>query len=84
MNAGGVPNTCKSSGLFFMGQTSLEVRSRRKDSGEWVSNAWAIYLEDWDNSLKEELIPDNFTSRMGSKERFPLGFCIERSPRPIS
>ncbi len=29
-----------------------------KASGERVSNAWVICLEDWNNSLKEELIPN--------------------------
>ena len=50
MNAGGVPNTCKSSG------------NRRKlafllTSGGRVSNAYATYLSEGDNPAKVGLIP---------------------------
>ena len=47
MNAGGVPNTCKSNGVSAM---TL--------SGERVSNAWVTCPEDRDNSSKGLLIPD--------------------------
>ena len=48
MNAGGVPNTCKSNGEFCFGRTP---------SGERVSNALVTYPEVWDNSSKGLLIP---------------------------
>ncbi len=47
MNAGGVLNTCKSNG-------ELEIVL----SGEQVSNALVTCPEDWDNSSKGLLIPD--------------------------
>jgi hypothetical protein len=51
-----------------------------------VRNTWAICREDWDNSLKGELIPDEIDGRhLSSMEagdrkawRFTMG------PRPIS
>ena len=46
MNAGGVPNTCKSSEPFGV-------------SGGRVSNTWATYLVDGDNIEKSVLIPNN-------------------------
>ncbi len=48
MNAGGVPNTCKSNGIWKL--ASIE-------SGERVSNALVTCLEVWNNSGKLELIP---------------------------
>ncbi len=46
MNAGGVPNTCKSSEELVIVL-----------SGERVSNALVTCPEEWDNSLKGLLIP---------------------------
>ena len=48
MNAGGVPNTCKSNGRALFGE---------QVSGERVSNAWVICPEVGDNCSKEQLIP---------------------------
>jgi hypothetical protein len=48
MNAGGVPNTCKSNEEQCFGKAS---------SGERVSNALVTCPEEGDNSLKELLIP---------------------------
>ena len=51
-------------------------------SGERVSNTWATYLADGDNTGKLVLIPDN---PVGSHD--PTGkwfFRHERGPRPIS
>ena len=48
MNAGGVPNTCKSNEEFCFG---------RAPSGERVSNALVTCPEAWDNSSKGLLIP---------------------------
>ena len=48
MNAGGVPNTCKSN------VNSVLVQG---ESGERVSNTLVTCPEMRDNSLKEELIP---------------------------
>ena len=53
MNAGGVPNTCKSSDEAPFGEYI---------SGGRVSNTWVIYLKDGDNSWKQELIPDELSS----------------------
>ena len=49
MNAGGVPNTCKSNG-----HSAMDV------SGERVSNALVTCPEAGDNSSKGLLIPHNF------------------------
>ena len=51
-NAGGVPNTCKSSGM-------MKKLASSDFSGGRVSNTWATYLVDWDNSGKPGLIPNN-------------------------
>ena len=56
MNAGGVPNTCKSNGTFKeqdFGQVIF------KFSGGRVSNAWATCLSEGDNVRKRTLIPHN-------------------------
>ncbi len=50
MNAGGVPNTCKSNEEAF-------VFVHESLSGERVSNALVTCPEVWDNSGKLELIP---------------------------
>ena len=56
MNAGGVPNTCKSSGVL------LEL-ALIKLSGGRVSNAWVTCPIHRDNMEKSMLIPDKLTSR---------------------
>ena len=48
MNAGGVPNTCKSNVNSIFGT---------RESGERVSNTLVTCPEEGDNSSKEELIP---------------------------
>ena len=55
MNAGGVPNTCKSNEAY-------ETEIRRRFiwlSGGRVSNVWATCLSEGDNSWKRLLIPHN-------------------------
>lgn len=51
-------------------------------SGARVSNTWAICLEDWDNSGKLGLIPDDLSGSHGLESKW--FFRFERSPRPIS
>ncbi len=53
MNAGGVPNTCKSSDEAPFGEYI---------SGGRVSNTWVTYPEDGDNLWKQKLIPDELGS----------------------
>ena len=56
-----MPNTCKSSDEAPFGEYI---------SGGRVSNTWVTYLEDGDNSWKQELIPDGFGS----------SFCRVKAP----
>ena len=56
MNAGGVPNTCKSNGVIK--EKSFGIRNSWPSGGR-VSNAWAICLWMGDNSRKRLLIPHN-------------------------
>ena len=56
MNAGGVPNTCKSSGVL------LEL-ALIEPSGGRVSNAWVTCPIHRDNIKKLMLIPDKLTLR---------------------
>ena len=56
MNAGGVPNTCKSSGV-------LKELALLKLSGGRVSNAWVTCPIHRDNNEKLLLIPDKLTAR---------------------
>ena len=55
MNAGGVPNTCKSNGIYMK-------PSDCKFSGGRVSNAWVTCLVLGDNSWKRLLIPHKRTA----------------------
>ena len=48
MNASGRPNTCKSRGNRVFGPLT---------TGERVSNAYTIYLQEWDSPGKLGLIP---------------------------
>ena len=73
MNAGGVPNTCKSNGEWHFGVTS---------SGERVSNAWVTCPEGGDNSSKGLLIPDVVIEVRGLVTEGAIRFG--RSLRPIS
>ncbi len=76
MNAGGVPNTCKSNG-----EPSV-IYYRWFLSGERVSNALVTCLEAGDNSGKLELIPHVVT---GVRVPVSKGFDhFERGLRPIS
>ena len=59
MNAGGVPNTCKSNAEFYFDRTL---------SGERVSNALVTCPEAGDNSSKGLLIPHE-VSRIRSREK---------------
>ena len=54
MNAGGVPNTCKSSGDKLKPSDSYL-------SGGWVRNAWRTCPSQGDNSWKRLLIPHMLT-----------------------
>ena len=57
MNAGGVPNTCKSNG-----NSNLKVRWMiGNSSGGRVSNAWVTCLQELDNSEKLLLIQYKLT-----------------------
>ena len=63
MNAGGVPNTCKSNEVLQerdFGQIPV------KPSGGRVSNAWVTCLTEGDNSLKRLLIPHKHTVPHGT------------------
>ena len=60
MNAGGVPNTCKSSGVYLEEAFGW---MKSKLSGGRVSNAWATNLDQGDNIGKPVLIPHSSTRR---------------------
>jgi len=60
MNAGGVPNTCKSNGASFGSSEKRECLS-----GERVSNALVTCPKEGDNSSKELLIPHELTGVRG-------------------
>ena len=49
-------------------------------SGRRVSNAWVIYLRDWDNPGKLELIPDETTtsSEVAEKDGLSLEAIARR------
>ncbi len=72
MNAGGVPNTCKSNENPFFGLG---------DSGERVSNTLVTCLEDGDNPSKEGLIPNNLVLIRKVQVKFRR---FKRGQRPIS
>ena len=59
MNAGGVPNTCKSSGEVMKPSDSLL-------SGGWVRNTWVTCLLQGDNRWKRLLIPHMLTVPHGT------------------
>ncbi len=71
MNAGGVPNTCKS--------YEKSPACRREYSGGRVSNAWAIYFQIGDNPAKAGLIPDSILQfrlsrlKVTSTSKLPFG-----------
>ena len=70
MNAGGVPNTCKSNGTLTeqgFGQVKL------KFSGGRVSNAWVTCLSQGDNVWKRTLIPHNTAESHGSAVKDFIG-----------
>jgi hypothetical protein len=71
MNAGGVPNTCKSNGLL-----AIVI------SGERVSNALVTCPEERDNRSKGLLIPHNLFMVRGIKRKAEMHFG--RGLRPIS
>ncbi len=57
-----------------------------KDSGERVSNTWAIYPTVGNNTLKGVLIPHDVLGTQVSEMKGGLCICYRRrmSPRPIS
>ena len=57
MNAGGVPNTCKSNGRF---EESLRIILKVVSGGR-VSNAWGTCLCPGDSSWKRLVIPHETT-----------------------
>ncbi len=70
MNAGGVPDTCKSNGRVRVDvleaveyEKSLEavegIEALMLVSGGRVSNTWIIYPQVGNNCSKEQLIPHN-------------------------
>ena len=71
--------TCKSN-------ANHEVAIFRGWSGARVRNAWVIYREVWDNSLKGELIPDVKFGRhlLDFKAGDRKAWHFTMSPRPIS
>ena len=71
MNAGGVPNTCKSNG-----ELAIIL------SGERVSNVLVTCPEEWDNSSKGLLIPHNISGVRDWKMKGAIRFG--RGLRPIS
>ncbi len=71
MNAGGVPNTCKSDG-----ELAIIL------SGERVSNALVTCPEEWDNSSKGLLIPHEISGVRGLEMEGAIRFG--RGLRPIS
>ena len=65
MNAGGVPNTCKSNGRF---EKSLRMIFEAVSGGR-VSNAWGTCLCPGDSSWKRLVIPHKTTK--------PHGFAVK-------
>ena len=65
MNAGGVPNTCKSNGRF---EESLRIILKVVSGGR-VSNAWGTCLCPGDSSWKRLVIPHKTTK--------PHGFAVK-------
>ena len=76
MNAGGVPNTCKSNG------DSVVIRYSGNLSGERVSNALVTCPGEGDNNSKELLIPHVVTRVRGLVTEGVIRFG--RGLRPIS
>ncbi len=75
MNAGGVPNTCKSN-------EGLLVLALGGPSGERVSNALVTCPEEGDNTWKRVLIPHVLLSVRGDESKGAIRFG--RGLRPIS
>ncbi len=68
MNAGGVPNTCKS-------DVPARVQGRR------VSNAWGTYLFVGNNVPKGMVIPHKTTDwDVGGESREPKGLALREGP----
>ena len=82
MNAGGVPNTCKSNEKLTsdsFGMMSLA------ESGERVSNAWVIYpVLVGDNPPKGGLIPHNIFSSKEKKIKDGLYTMLSLQDEPAS
>ena len=73
MNAGGVPNPCKSSDLLAIAK-----------SGGRVSNTWETYLGAGNNFAKAELIPKRLDGSVCRGECSRKGVRAKRVLRPIS
>ena len=71
MNAGGVPNACKSNGV---------APSGAKPSGRRLSNAWATCPRERDNCGKLQLIPYTFPCINVREEMI---YRSGMGPRPI-
>ena len=69
MNAGGVLNTCKSSGKFLT--DSFGMKSEM-ESGGWVSNAWETCPVQGDSLGKPGLIPHNVSSSHDLEIKTPV------------
>ena len=63
MNAGGVPNTCKSNEFRHL-QRMLASEENVETSGGRVSNTWVTDPKVGDNIWKQMLIPHNNQNRM--------------------
>ena len=64
MNAGGVPNTCKSNGTYYD-----DFGLNFKFSGGRVSNAWTTCLSQGDSSWKRLVIPHTLESPHGDMRK---------------
>ena len=66
MNAGGVPNTCKSNEALSI-EDSSEIE--RSPSGGWVSNAWRTCPLLGDNNWKRLTIPHELLEPHGLRRK---------------
>ena len=81
MNAGGVPNTCKSNEKLTFDSFGM---IRLAESGERVSNAWVIYPKVGDNPPKGGLIPHNIFSSQEKKIKDGLYTMLSLQDEPAS
>ena len=82
MNAGGVPNTCKSNEKLTSDSFGM---MKLAESGERVSNAWVIYpVLVGDNPPKGGLIPHNIFSSKEEKIKDGLYTMLSLQDEPAS